>query len=132
MSTSVNRQPRQRAATDSAYSAALKHAAFSGQVDRVTELVAVGADVNEPDSDGDTPLMLAAAQGHTSVVTVLLRNRADVHLHNDRGETALHQAAYGGHAAAVKALSTAARWRGWRFTFVFIISPYSRHCIRCG
>ena len=77
MNTNVNRQPRQRAAVDSAFSATLKHAAFRGQAERVKELVAIGTDVNEPDSDGDTPLMLAAAQGHTSVVTVLLRNRAD-------------------------------------------------------
>ena len=58
MSTNVNRQPRQGAVVDSTYSTTLKHAAFRGQTERVIELVAVGADVNEPDSDGDTPLII--------------------------------------------------------------------------
>src|ERR1700744_5067031 len=100
MNANVNRQPRQRAVMDSVDSATLKHAAFRGQT--------------EPDSDGDTPLMLAAAQGHAGVVAVLLRNGADVDAHNDRGETALHQAAYGGGAAGAGSLLGAGAFVGAR------------------
>jgi len=105
MSTNTNRQLR--ATGNGTYSESLKHAAFRGQTDRITELIAISADVNEPDCDGDTPLMLAAAQGHASIVAVLLRNGADVNVHNDKGETALHLAAYGGHTETVKALLAA-------------------------
>src|SRR6185437_10659924 len=107
MSTNSNRRLRERAIGNSASSETLKHAAFRGQTDRIIEAIAVGADVNEPDCDGDTPLMLAAAQGHASIVAVLLRNGADVSAHNDGGETALHLAAYGGHTEAVRALLAA-------------------------
>jgi uncharacterized protein len=67
-------------------------------------LITAGAGVNEPDSDGDTPLMLAAAQGHTDIIVALLRKGADASLHNDQGETALHQAAHGGHLGVIEAL----------------------------
>ena len=107
MSINSNRRLRERAIGNNAYSETLKHAAFRGQTDRIIEVIAVGVNVNEPDCDGDTPLMLAAAQGHASIVAVLLQNGADVSAHNDEGETALHLAAYGGHTKAVKALLAA-------------------------
>jgi ankyrin repeat protein len=104
MSENANRQSRPCAIADHA---SLRNAAFRGQAERTMELITAGASVNEPDSDGDTPLMLAAAQGHTDIVTVLLRKGADANAHNDQGETALHQAAHGGHLGAVGALLAA-------------------------
>jgi ankyrin repeat protein len=104
MSETVNRQSHPRTIADHA---SLRNAAFRGQAERAMELITAGAGVNEPDSDGDTPLMLAAAQGHTDIVAALLRKGADAHAHNDDGETALHQAAHGGHLGAVEALLAA-------------------------
>ena len=101
MSENANRQLHPRAIADHA---SLRNAAFRGQAERVMELITAGAGVNEPDSDGDTPLMLAAAQGHTDIIIVLLRKGADAGALNDQGETALHQAAHGGHVGAVEAL----------------------------
>jgi Ankyrin repeats (3 copies)/Ankyrin repeats (many copies) len=107
MSTYAKRKPRQRAIADRASSMALRHAAFRGQTEQIIELIAADADVNEPDSDGDTPLMLAAARGHTSIIALLLRNGANVDAHNDNGQTALHQATHGGHTETAQALLAA-------------------------
>jgi uncharacterized protein len=101
MSENANRQLRPRAIADHV---SLRNAAFRGQAERVMELITAGAGVNEPDSDGDTPLMLAAAQGHTDIIVALLRKGADASAHNDQGETALHQAAHGGHLGVIEVL----------------------------
>jgi ankyrin repeat protein len=107
MSTNAKRKPRQRAIADRANSAALQHAAFCGQSEQIITLIAAGTDVNEPDSDGDTPLMLAAARGHTRIITMLLREGAKLNAHNDEGQTALHQAAHRGHTEATQVLLAA-------------------------
>jgi ankyrin repeat protein len=107
MTMNTNCQSHHRETIKDIYGKALKQAAFQGRTERVTALIAVGVNLNEPDSSGDTALMLAAARGHSNVVAILLRNAADVSARNDEGETALHQAARGGHVAAVEALLTA-------------------------
>jgi uncharacterized protein len=104
MSENANRQSRPRTIANHV---SLRNAAFRGQAERAMELITAGAGVNEPDSDGDTPLMLAAAQGHTDIIAALLRKGADANTHNDQGETALHQAAHAGHLGAVEALLAA-------------------------
>ena len=47
-------------------------AARHGSAAEVAALLAGGADVNEPMSDGETPLFIACQEGHTEVVTKLL------------------------------------------------------------
>jgi ankyrin repeat protein len=107
MTMNTNRQSHHCETINDVYSKALKQAAFQGRIERVVALIAVGMNVNEPDSGGDTPLMLAAARGHANIVPILLRNRANVSARNDEGQTALHQAAYGGHVATVEVLLAA-------------------------
>ena len=51
-----------------------------GDATDIAALIADGADVNERNSDGDTPLIVACEHGLTEVVTVLLAANASVDL----------------------------------------------------
>ncbi|MHC4206322.1 MAG: ankyrin repeat domain-containing protein, partial [Planctomycetota bacterium] len=53
-------------------------AAYNGDVERVKQLIAKGADVNAKRTNGKTPLLRAASRGHLDVVKVLLENGAKV------------------------------------------------------
>jgi ankyrin repeat protein len=59
-------------------------------------------DINAPNKDGDTPLILAARHGHLNVVSFLLSRKGKIQvdfLHENRlGQTALHEAGAYGHA----------------------------------
>ncbi len=55
----------------------------------VRNLIQQGADVNERDSQGNTPLSRAASYGYLEVVRTLLDKGANVDSRNTRGETAL-------------------------------------------
>ena len=50
---------------------------------------AAAIDLNHPDNDGWTPLMVASAKGKPEVVRVLLAAGADKDLRNSDGKTAL-------------------------------------------
>ena len=59
----------------------------------VQYLIRKGADVNQEDGDGDTPLFYAAVTGNTRVADLLLRAGADIdHLNNEYKITALYAA----------------------------------------
>src|SRR5690606_21308787 len=65
-----------------------------GRIDLVERLVAAGADVESPNADGQTALMLAARAGATRVAEVLVQHGADVGVRERwRGQTALMWAA---------------------------------------
>ena len=82
----------------------LHDAAKAGDSDRVKQLLDQGANVAEPDSTGEPPLLIAALVGKTDVVAILLDRGADIETRNKGGLTALHAAAYGGHLDTVKLL----------------------------
>ena len=82
----------------------LHDAARSGDVDLVNELVADGADINERDATGETPLLAAALAGQTAIVELLLSAEADPTVRNDRGMLPLHAAAFAGDLSAVTVL----------------------------
>ena len=77
----------------SAYSATkanpLLHAAARGDLKLVTQLIAAGADINEPDEQGRTALMFAAHKGHVQVIRYLDKQGAAVNLQSAAGYTAL-------------------------------------------
>jgi ankyrin repeat protein len=75
-------------------------------VDRVSLLLKVGADVNAADTDGMTPLSLSCAGGHVDVVRLLLLGSVDVTAEGRDGRTALHHASIGGHLDVVRLLLT--------------------------
>lgn len=60
-------------------------AARTGDVDLIHECLAVGLEVDEPDSDGYTPLMLAARQHKRAAIEVLLEAGADPTLPSPNG-----------------------------------------------
>jgi ankyrin repeat protein len=61
------------------------------------ELLTIGFDVDDPDVDGNSPLIIASALGKVNFVEYLINMGADVNKKNYIGVTALHMAANGGH-----------------------------------
>ena len=55
----------------------LTDAVIGGQPAPVQRLIAAGANVNEPDDTGMTPIMIAAAEGHAPIVRLLTAAGAD-------------------------------------------------------
>jgi ankyrin repeat protein len=51
------------------------------------ELIKAGADVNQADSEGFTPLHVAAQDGHEGIVALLIQAGADVHKAGKNGYT---------------------------------------------
>ena len=78
-------------------------AAEAGSTDRIEQLISAGADVNQQDSLGYTPLCYAALNGHTAAVELLIAHGADVEGRSG-GRTPLHGAASTGHTDTVVAL----------------------------
>ena len=72
--------------------AALDGAVSRGSVPLARLLIAHGADVNERNVLGDTPLMDACRFGKTAVARLLLNHGADTFLHRCNGKTALQMA----------------------------------------
>lgn len=64
---------------------------------KFAEMMAAGIEVDEPDLDGNTPLMIASALGKDKFVRYLIDMGADVKRRNYVGVSALHRAAHGGH-----------------------------------
>jgi ankyrin repeat protein len=75
--------------------ASLIDPANRGELKVVEDLLKQGADVNQADQDGRTPLMYAAYNGHTETVKLLLEHKAFVDVTDVNGRTALMFAASG-------------------------------------
>ncbi|NVK57785.1 MAG: trypsin-like serine protease [Alteromonadaceae bacterium] len=69
-------------------------------------LVQAGANIDQPNNNGDTPLMDAAYLGKIAHLDYLLTQGADTFLTNKRGHTALDLARRANHSDAVKRLSS--------------------------
>lgn len=75
-------------------SSELFEAVSAGDVVRVTQILAAGADANCCDNDGATLLMLASRAGNLPMVKALIEAGAEVNASDERGWTALMKAAY--------------------------------------
>ncbi len=85
---------------------ALISAVSFGKVDVAKSLLANGANINEKDADGSTPLMLASEgnaylPNSVPLVQILIDARASLEMRDLRGRTALHRAAAGGRTNVV-------------------------------
>lgn len=68
---------------------------YTGDLDRLQQLIAEGMDTNSKDNNGDTPLHIASNRGHLPIVQELLAQRfTDVNDVNVDGDTPLHKMAY--------------------------------------
>ncbi len=72
--------------------------------DTFSDMVALGFDIDQKDSDGFTPLMIASALGKVRFVQFLIYNGANVDARSKTGLTALHRAAQDGRNEAIAAL----------------------------
>ncbi len=79
-------------------------ATIYGKIDTVRNLLAHGADTNESNHNGDTPLHLAARSCHNEITKVLLDHGADIKITNNTGGTALHSAADSGKIDNIRTL----------------------------
>ncbi|RYZ17281.1 MAG: ankyrin repeat domain-containing protein [Myxococcaceae bacterium] len=108
---------------------AIMWAAYSGHLPIINLLIAAGADPEEENYRGDTPLSLAAFMGHEDIVDRLIKLDADVDFQTKQIEfSALHFAAFKGHVGVVKRLLKAGAGAGDRPEIERIaVVPIPRH-----
>ena len=82
----------------------LSDAVLYGRTDVVRQLIRDGADVDEMDATGMTPLMVAASQGETAIARLLIAAKADVNAASEDGTTALMRAASANRVETLKLL----------------------------
>jgi len=70
----------------------LHQAAFSGELEMLSALLAAGAKINETDHDGDTAVHYAAVQGELACVEALAKAGAKLEVKDNDGETPLQVA----------------------------------------
>ncbi len=90
--------------TKYAFGPAIHKAAFRGNLNEIKELLASGADPNDPDKKGLTPLMLATQKRHKDVMAALISHGADVNAKLNHGFTALFYPCMFGGADLAKLL----------------------------
>ena len=71
------------------------HEAMDGEVDldEITALVQGGADINERDGSGHTPLMIASMMGEEGLAETLIYHGCDILAADPQGGTAMHMLA---------------------------------------
>ena len=75
----------------------LVEAAKKGEVAIVQEFIADGADIDQTDENGWTPICCAACNGHEKVVQILVQNNVDLDKATKCGWTPIYCAALNGH-----------------------------------
>ncbi len=86
--------------------ASLSKAAKKGDLERVEKLIAEGADLDQTDFRGNSPIYHAASKGHADVVEALAQAGADIEIDNSFGSTPLHVASRYGHVDVIRVLVT--------------------------
>lgn len=82
----------------------IHHAAQSGDLKELQEILKQGVEIDFPDEFGHTPLHLACKEGHIRIVKFLLKQGADPNARDKRANTPLHLAVAAFHLKTVKLL----------------------------
>ena len=82
----------------------LHEAALAGDVETISQHIAFGADLDEKDAYGSTPLVVATTFGRTDAAVALIEAGADLAIANSEGSTPLHIAAFLCYPDIVEAL----------------------------
>ena len=91
--------------TTKASDISIRDAAYDGNIETVKQAIAAGADVNEKDNIGLTPLHSAAREGHKEIIELLIAAGAEVNAKDKiDGYIPLHLAADEGHKEVVELL----------------------------
>jgi serine/threonine protein kinase len=90
--------------TPSNSGSALLAAVSSGKVDAVKSLLVKGANIEEADPDGTTPLMLASERNDVPILEALLAAGARVDAVDARGRSSVYRASAGGKVDAIRLL----------------------------
>jgi serine/threonine protein kinase len=98
-------EPSSKSAIPTDKGAELFEAAAEGRATRVKELIDAGAEPNEKNTEGQTPLMLAAANGNASLAALLIKLGAKLNEQDKQGRTPLMYAAQAGHVSVLQAFS---------------------------
>ena len=85
----------------------LRLEAVCGNIDRLSELIKAGVDVNKSDAGGTTALMKASVCGRDECIPVLLEAGAELEHVDNNGFTALMDACFSGHEACARTLLNA-------------------------
>jgi len=85
-------------------SVSLHSAALQGNTEAVRQHIEAGADLDEKDAFGSSPLNIAATFGKTEVAEALIEAGADLAIADNQGSRPLHIAAFFGYSDIVKAL----------------------------
>ena len=81
---------------------AMHHASHLGLTNTVSKLLWRQANINAPDNNGTTPLMMACSIGNERMVDLLLEENADPERKDNYGWNCLFYASYGGSAAVTR------------------------------
>ena len=116
---------------------ALHYSAIKGQNNLVEALLSWGADVDQQDYFGSTPLHAACQEGHLLCVFTLLKAGASITLSNDHGSLPIHIAAQKNRVEIVRTLlehGCSPDTVGWKqlktikfFTFPLSSTAMGRH-----
>ncbi|WP_430812371.1 MULTISPECIES: serine hydrolase [unclassified Carboxylicivirga] len=79
-------------------------AVLQGNLEKVSEILKSGSNINEKDQYGSTPLIIATTFGKQQIAKLLIESGADLSIANSQGSTPLHIAAFFCHKDIVRML----------------------------
>ena len=79
---------------------------FLGKEEKVTRLLAVGAEINSKDKHGRTPLHVCCQEGYGAIVKTCMERGANVNNKDNKGLTALHYASTAGNSDIIQTLTS--------------------------